>query len=66
MEKAVEKAVEQAVEKAVKKTENLAKEKAKIEKLEIAKNLKLSGIYHKTISNATGLSIEEIEKLQPV
>ena len=31
--------------------------------LEIAKNFKLAGIDNKTISTATGLTIEEIEKL---
>ncbi|MCP5503490.1 MAG: hypothetical protein H7A25_26560 [Leptospiraceae bacterium] len=42
------------------------REKEKAEKsntLEIAKNFKLAGVDSKTISAATGLSIEEIEKL---
>ncbi len=53
--------IEEAIEKGIKQGE---KEGQKKEKISIAKNLLMQGLDANIIINATGLSIEEIEKLK--
>ena len=64
MEKGIEKGIQEGMEKGIEKGIQEGMEKG-IEqgKIEIAKNLKKSGIDIKIISDNTGLSIEQIEKL---
>ena len=59
--KGMEKGMKKGIEKGIK--EGIEKGK-KEEKIEIAKNALNDGINIETISKITGLSIEEIEKLQ--
>ncbi|KLI20603.1 Rpn family recombination-promoting nuclease/putative transposase [Brachyspira hyodysenteriae] len=60
IEQGIEKGIEQGIEQGIEKGIEQGIEKSKIE---IASNLKKSGIDIKIISENTGLSIEQIEKL---